>query len=206
MPATLRSVIGAVAAVPIALGLFYLMQSLIDTQFEQEDVKTRKIADIVVPDKVIETNLKEVLPEKVEDPDEPPPDMEPLDFDMDVDMNSANMAPTVAMNVSINATGLSSGDGEYLPIVKVAPIYPRRAQTRGISGTCIVTYTVTTTGAIRDPYIENETDCSPKGIFERASIKAALKFKYKPRVVDGEAIEVAGVRNKFTYELEGGRR
>ncbi|MEL0153949.1 MAG: energy transducer TonB [Halieaceae bacterium] len=206
MPATLRSVIGAVAAVPIALGLFYLMQSLIDTQFEQEDVKTRKIADIVVPDKVIETNLKEVLPEKVEDPDEPPPDMEPLDFDMDVDMNSANMAPTVAMNVSINATGLSSGDGEYLPIVKVAPIYPRRAQTRGITGFCIVTYTVTTTGAIRDPYVENETDCSPKGIFERASIKAALKFKYKPRVVDGEAIEVAGVQNKFTYELEGGRR
>ena len=206
MPATLRSIIGAVAAVPIALGLFYLMQSLIDTQFEQEDVKTRKIADIVVPDKVIETNLKEVLPEKVEDPDEPPPDMEPLDFDMDVDMNAANMAPTVAMNVSINASGLSSGDGEYLPIVKVAPIYPRRAQTRGITGFCIVTYTVTTTGAIRDPYVESESDCSPKGIFERASIKAATKFKYKPRVVDGQAIEVACVQNKFTYELEGGRR
>ena len=182
------------------------MQSLIDTQFEQEDVKTRKIADIVVPDKVIETNLKEVLPEKVEDPDEPPPDMEPLDFDTDLDMSMANMAPTVAVNVSINATGLSSGDGEYLPIVKVAPIYPRRAQTRGITGFCIVTYTVTTTGAIRDPYVENESDCSPKGIFERASLKAALKFKYKPRVVDGQAIEVAGVQNKFTYELEGGRR
>jgi protein TonB len=206
MPATLRSIIGAVAAVPIALGLFYLMQSLIDTQFQQEDVKTRKIADIVVPDKVIETNLKEVLPEKVEDPDEPPPDMEPLDFDTDLDMSTANMAPTVAVNVSINASGLSSGDGEYLPIVKVAPIYPRRAQTRGITGYCIVTYTVTTTGAIRDPYVENETDCSPKGIFERASLKAALKFKYKPRVVDGQAIEVAGVQNKFTYELEGGRR
>ena len=206
MPATLRSIIGAVAAVPIALGLFYLMQSLIDTQFEQEDVKTRKIADIVVPDKVIETNLKEVLPEKVEDPDEPPPDMEPLDFDTDLDMSTANMAPTVAVNVSINASGLSSGDGEYLPIVKVAPIYPRRAQTRGITGYCIVTYTVTTTGAIRDPYVENETDCSPKGIFERASLKASLKFKYKPRVVDGQAIEVAGVQNKFTYELEGGRR
>lgn len=206
MPATLRSIVGAVAAVPIALGLFFLMHSLIDTQFEQEDVKTRKIADIVVPDKVIETNLKEVLPEKVEDPDEPPPDMEPLDFDTDLDMSTANMAPTVAVNVSINASGLSSGDGEYLPIVKVAPIYPRRAQTRGITGYCIVTYTVTTTGAIRDPYVENETDCSPRGIFESASLKAALKFKYKPRVVDGEAIEVAGVQNKFTYELEGDRR
>ena len=66
-----------------------------------------------------------------------------------------------------------------------------------------VEYTVTKTGSIRDPFA---VDCSPKGIFERASLKAALKFKYKPRVVDGEAIEVAGVQNKFTYELEGGRR
>ena len=205
MPATLRSIVGAAIAVPIAIGLFYIMQALVTRDFQQEAVKARKIADIVVPDKVIETNLKEVLPEKVEDPDEPPPDMEPLDFDTDLDMSTANMAPTVAVNVSINAAGLSSGDGEYLPIVKVAPIYPRRAQTRGITGFCIVTYTVTTTGAIRDPYVENESDCSPKGIFERASLKAALKFKYKPRVVDGQAIEVAGVQNKFTYELEGGR-
>jgi protein TonB len=206
MSSLVRTLIGVCAAVPIALGLFFLMNSLIDRQFEQDEIKAQKVAEIVVPDKEIETNRKEELPEKVEDPDEPPPDMEPLDFDTDLDMRTANMAPAVAVNVSINASGLSSGDGEYLPIVKVAPIYPRRAQTRGITGYCIVTYTVTTTGAIRDPYVENESDCSPKGIFERASLKAAAKFKYKPRVVDGQAIEVAGVQNKFTYELEGGRR
>jgi protein TonB len=206
MSSLVRTIIGVCAAVPIALGLFFLMNSLIDRQFEQDEIKAQKVAEIVVPDKEIETNRKEELPEKVEDPDEPPPDMEPLDFDTDLDMSTANMAPAVAVNVSINASGLSSGDGEYLPIVKVAPIYPRRAQTRGITGYCIVTYTVTTTGAIRDPYVENESDCSPKGIFERASLKAAAKFKYKPRVVDGQAIEVAGVQNKFTYELEGGRR
>ena len=206
MSVMFRSLVGVVAALPIALGLFWLMNSLIDRQFENEDVKAQKVAEIIVPDKEIETNLKEVLPEKVEDPDEPPPDMEPLDFNTDLDIVAANMAPSVSVNISINASGLSSGDGEYRPIVKVAPIYPRRAQTRGITGYCIVTYTVTTTGAIRDPYVENETDCSPKGIFERASLKAALKFKYKPRVVDGQPIEVAGVQNKFTYELEGGRR
>ena len=206
MSSLVRTLIGVCAAVPIALGLFFLMNSLIDRQFEQDEIKAQKVAEIVVPDKEIETNRKEELPEKVEDPDEPPPDMEPLDFDTDLDMSTANMAPAVAVNVSINASGLSSGDGEYLPIVKVAPIYPRRAQTRGITGYCIVTYTVTTTGAIRDPYVENESDCSPRGIFECASLKAAAKFKYKPRIVDGQAIEVAGVQNKFTYELEGGRR
>jgi protein TonB len=62
-----------------------------------------------------------------------------------------------------------------------------------------VEYTVTKTGSIRDP---KAVDCQPSGIFESASVKAATKFKYKPRVVDGEPIEVAGVQNKFTYELE----
>ena len=58
---------------------------------------------------------------------------------------------------------------------------------------------MTKTGSIRDPIA---VDCSPQGVFESASVKAAEKFKYKPRVVDGEPIEVAGVQNKFTYELE----
>ena len=199
MGSSARVGVGGLLAIPLAIGLFYLMQALVDRDYKQEDTKARKIADIVVPDKVIETNLKEVKPEKVEDPEEPPPDLEPIDFDTDIDMNVANTAPNTGINLKLSSSGMSSGDGEYLPIVKVAPIYPRRAQTRGISGYCIVEYTVTKTGSIRDP---QPVDCQPSGIFERASVKAAEKFKYKPRVVDGEPIEVAGVQNKFTYELE----
>ncbi|MGD2006771.1 MAG: energy transducer TonB [Cellvibrionales bacterium] len=199
MGSSVRVVLAGLLAVPVAIGLFYIMQSLVDRDFQQEDAKARKIADIVVPDKVIETNLKEVLPEKIEDPEEPPPDLEPIQFDTDVDMGVVNTAPTTGISLKLSSSGMSSGDGEYLPIVKVAPIYPRRAQTRGISGYCIVEYTVTKTGSIRDP---KPVDCQPSGIFESASVKAATKFKYKPRVVDGEPIEVAGVQNKFTYELE----
>ena len=151
MGSSVRVVLAGLLAVPVAIGLFYIMQSLVDRDFEQEDVKARKIADIVVPDKVIETNLKEVLPEKIEDPEEPPPDLEPIQFDTDVDMGVVNTAPTTGISLKLSSSGMSSGDGEYLPIVKVAPIYPRRAQTRGISGYCIVEYTVTKTGSIRDP-------------------------------------------------------
>jgi len=199
MGSSIRVIVGGLLAVPVAIGLFYIMQSLVDRDFEQQDTKSRKIADIVVPDKVIETNVKEVKPEKVEDPEEPPPDLEPIQFDTNIDMNTGNIAPTTNMTMNLSSSGMSSGDGEYLPIVKVAPIYPRRAQTRGISGYCIVEYVVTPTGAIRDP---QAVDCQPKGIFERASLKASEKFKYKPRIVDGEPIEVAGVQNKFTFELE----
>ncbi|MEY2907902.1 MAG: hypothetical protein RLZZ602_425 [Pseudomonadota bacterium] len=199
MGSSIRVVIGGLLAVPVAIGLFYIMQALVDREYQQEATKARKIADIVVPDKVIETNLKEVKPEKVEDPEEPPPDLDPIKFDTDVDMGVVNNAPTASISLNLSASGMSSGDGEYLPIVKVAPIYPRRAQTRGITGYCIVEYTVTKTGSIRDP---QAIDCQPQGIFDIASVKAAEKFKYKPRVVDGEPIEVAGVQNKFTFELE----
>jgi protein TonB len=30
-----------------------------------------------------------------------------------------------------------------------------------------------------------------------------LKFKYKPRVVNGETVEVEGVQNRLTFELGG---
>ncbi|MEE4661771.1 MAG: energy transducer TonB [Halieaceae bacterium] len=196
-----RLAIGAALALPVAGGLFFIMQYLIATANPDiDEEKTRKLPDIFMPERDIDTNLAEVKPDKPDDPEEPPPDLDTPDLDMDMDLNAVNMAPSANVDVAISGgRGLAASDGEYLPIVKVAPIYPRRAQTRGITGYCIVEYTVTKSGSIRDP---QPVDCQPAGIFERASLKAALKFKYKPRVVDGEAIEVAGVQNKFTYELE----
>jgi protein TonB len=105
----------------------------------------------------------------------------------------------VSADLNIGAgLGFGSGDGEYLPIVKVAPIYPRRAAQRGITGTCLVTYTVTTLGTVKDVRIV-EGACENE-VFARPSIDAAYRFKYKPRVINGEAIEVTGVFNRFYYE------
>ena len=196
----IRLLLGAALAVPVAGGLFFIMQYLIASADPQiDDSNQTKLADIHMPEREIETNINEQKPDKVDDPEEPPPDLDTPDIDMDMDVEVVNTAPQAQVDVEISSSGMSSGDGEYLPIVKVAPIYPRRAQTRGITGYCIVEYTVTKSGSIRDP---QAVDCMPAGVFEKASVKAATKFKYKPRVVDGEAIEVAGVQNKFTYELE----
>ncbi|MFV0276674.1 MAG: TonB family protein [Parahaliea sp.] len=196
----IRLIIGAVLAVPVAGGLFFIMQYLIASADPKiDDSKNRKLADILMPEREIETNVKEQKPEKVDEPEEPPPDLDTPEMDMDMDTEVVNTAPAPQVAVEISSSSMAATDGEYLPIVKVAPIYPRRAQTRGITGYCIVEYTVTKSGSIRDP---QAVDCQPSGVFESASVKAAEKFKYKPRVVDGEAIEVAGVQNKFTYELE----
>ncbi len=195
-----RLILGALLAIPVAGGLFFIMQYLIATADpEIDDSKQRKLADIHMPEREIETQRAEQKPDKVDDPEEPPPDLDTPDIDMNMDTNVVNTAPAQEVSIEISSSGMAATDGEYLPIVKVAPIYPRRAQTRGITGYCIVEYTVTKSGSIRDP---RAVDCQPSGVFESASVKAAEKFKYKPRVVDGEAIEVAGVQNKFTYELE----
>jgi protein TonB len=194
-----RMLISILLAIPVVVGLFMIMHSLIDRNFENPEESNTKIADLVQPDEEIQLETTVPKPDKVEDPEEPPPEMEMMHIDLNMDTDIENSAPLAMVDIAISTSGMSSGDGEYLPIVKVAPIYPRRAQTRGISGYCIVEYTVTTSGAIRDPVA---VDCQPSGVFEKASVKASLKFKYKPRVVDGEPIEVAGVQNKFTYELE----
>ena len=91
-----------------------------------------------------------------------------------------------------------AADGDYLPIVKVAPVYPRRAVDLGIEGYVIVEFTVTKSGSVKDPVV---IEYHPSTIFNKAAIAAALKFKYKPRIVNGEPIEVRGVLNKITFKL-----
>ena len=200
---TVRLGIGSIFAFIDTFALFVLMYTLIATeQVKIDDGKSTKLADIHMQADEITAKVAERKPDKPDDPEEPPPEMEQPDIqELDVAMEGVNVnAPAIKADINISAgPGLGASDGEYLPIVKVAPIYPRRAQSRGIEGYCTIEYTVTKLGTVKDPVA---VDCKPKGVFERTSLKAAKKFKYKPRVVDGEPIEVAGVQNRFTYQLE----
>lgn len=137
---SIRLAIGAVLAIPVAGGLFFIMQYMIAmADPDIDDKKQRKLADIHMPEREIETNLAEAKPDKPDDPEEPPPDLDTPDLEMDMNMDAINMAPAATLDVSIAGSGgMSASDGEYLPIVKVAPIYPRRAQSRGIEGYCIM--------------------------------------------------------------------
>ncbi len=200
-----RVLIAVVLAVVITFGLLYLMQHLINSDLEADDKpETTRIEDIHMPEMEIETRYETAKPDKPETPQEPPPDIPEPDFDApDVNPEGLNMdTPTMGNDIQISTSGLG-GDGEYLPIVKVAPQYPRRAAQRGVEGFVTVEFTVTTTGATRDVVvIEAITkDGDETSMFNRAAIRAAEKFKYKPRVVDGTPIEVPGVRNRFVFEL-----
>lgn len=193
--------LAGVLAVVVTFGLLFLMHSLIEADKRApEEVEQKKVADIHMPERQIETQYDTAKPDKPEDPEEPPPEMPEPDFDTpDVSPDAMNMAaPRINPNLNVKGVGFGGGDGEYLPIVKVQPQYPRRALSRGIEGWVIVEFTVTTNGSVRDPVV---VEAQPPNVFDSAAKKAALKFKYKPRVIDGEPVEVPGVRNKITFAI-----
>ncbi|GAB3370668.1 energy transducer TonB [Azotobacter armeniacus] len=87
---------------------------------------------------------------------------------------------------------------QYLPIAKQAPDYPERALDKGIEGDCTVRYRVNPQGRVEDPQIVG--DCHP--LFVRPSLAAARTFRYQPRIVNGQAMVVHGVKNTFHYRIQ----
>jgi protein TonB len=178
------------------------------------DDKIGNLVDFVRVKQDQEVQTKQRKPKKPPPPDEPPPETPPQDFNVNVDKAGFSMSGMNAtMDINIGGGGFGISDGEYLPIVKVQPQYPRRALSRGMTGWVIVEFTVTEQGTVTNPFVvencgwiknaRNEGDCfdSPNSVFDSAAMKAAAKFKYKPKVIDGNPVATGGVQNKISFEL-----
>jgi protein TonB len=130
--------------------------------------------------------------------EEPPPETTPPEFDMTppADLDTSAARPNLSFK------GKKAGvfaDGSYVPIFQVPPVYPRRALERGIEGCVMLKFTVTKVGSTKEPEVEWSI---PPGIFDRAAMRSALKYKYKPQIRDGEAIEVPNVRTIIVFKIE----
>ena len=197
----------------VTLALFYLMQALIQGAGSALTENTiGNLVDFVRLKEDPELTLKDRNP----DPppvEEPPPPPKP-EFIVEIDQQEIALTdPTAGLEMG-GGPGFGFSEGDYLPIVKVEPVYPRRALTRGMSGWVILEFTVTELGTVIDPVVLSNCgwiqrtgnvggDCvdSPSTVFDSAARKAALKFKYKPKVIDGEAVATAGVKNQITFNL-----
>jgi len=200
----IRLIIGILLGLAVTAALFWTMQYLIETaDRELNEGGSGHLVDFVRLKRDESIQRRQLKPKKPPPPDAPPPQPPTPQLD-NLNPNAEKIAISAApVETDIEMSGgfsLGVGEGDYLPIVKVAPIYPQRALSRGIEGYCVVQYTVTKQGTIRDPFVI-EDQCT-SSLFHRASVQAALKFKYKPRIIDGQAVEVPGVQNKFTYEIE----
>lgn len=191
-----------VLASVVTFGLFYLMQWLVVTdEVQLSEGQTVNFVDVVRVEQQQEPKREKTEVERPDKPEAPPPDLDMPQTSTSAGGGGLNFGD-LSVNTSMSTTGPSLGgqsDGDYLPLVRIQPQYPRRAAERGIEGYVIVELTVTPDGTTKNIRV---VQADPEGYFERAAKKAAEKFKYKPKVVNGKPIAVDGVRYRFTFNLE----
>lgn len=199
-----RLPIAILSALAITFLLYFGMNMLIlTTGQEQDEQQSFKIIDTRIPPKQSELDIKDRKPPKPKEPEKPP---EPPKFDQ---MASAKpSASATDMNFEFEGASLDGGisfeaasDRDVLPIVRVEPIYPSRAMSRGIEGYVILEFTVLASGAVDEESIL-VLEGDPEGMFDSAAIRAVRKWKYRPKVVAGKPVPQYGIRTKLTFQLE----
>lgn len=124
--------------------------------------------------------------------------LDATEFDeTEIDNTTANLNIPVSIDYTPFITPL---DGEYLPLVAIAPQYPSAAAQNGVEGWVLVSFTVDEEGGVIEDSID-VVDADPPQVFNRSSMRAAARFKFQPRVTDGVGVPVSGVQYLFRYRL-----
>jgi len=198
-----RYVLGVAIGLAVTILLFLLMEKLIesDRSPHSEPPKGKLLSFVRLLEEPPPITRAPPPPPVILEPPPPtaPPELPPGEVCEGIACGVA-LGPPAADPPQVTGTGVGP-DGEFLPIMKVAPEYPRGAASRGIEGYVLLEFTVTSRGAVRDPVV---VDARPPGVFDRAATAASLKFRYKPRVLNGQPVDVRGVRNLIRFELENG--
>ena len=94
---------------------------------------------------------------------------------------------------SLEAPGLTGKSGsnsptinpDALPLASLDPDYPRQAVNQDQSGWVKLRFTVTEQGTVDDIRV---IEAKPKGVFEQAAIRAVREYRFRPRMVNGNAV------------------
>jgi protein TonB len=125
-------------------------------------------------------------------------DMPRLDMpEMDLPMTSGE-----GMYIGNFASVDKTEEGDIIPIVVIRPMYPRDAALKGLEGWVKIEFTITAKGTVKEPRV---VDSMPPRVFNREAIRAILKWKFKPRVIDGVAVDRPATQTiDFSLDKSGG--
>jgi len=85
-----------------------------------------------------------------------------------------------------------------VPLVKVGPIYPNRAASRGIEGWVRVEFTIRPDGSVADAVV---VQAQPEAVFDDAALDAINQWQFKPKMVNGVAVpQRAGQQLQFKLD------
>ncbi len=193
-----RLITSAGAGIFVTLGLMFAMGTMIDIGIgagtELRPAPELRFVRQPPPEPI---EPLDELPKPI--PDVPPPPSTTLQGDENgtgpVRLTYAQ--PTPPGDPVLEFTAFVS-DGPLVSLVRVEPAYPHRAMKLGLEGHVVLEFTVRPDGTTSDHRIVESTH----RLFEPAAIRAAERFRFKPRVVEGMPVVTPGVRNVFRFEME----
>lgn len=202
-----RFIISGFFAALIAISLYLIMQSMIgkdsDIDKNRGDLPSIDFSKVKLEEDAKMQSRR--IPKRPPPPKEPP---QKPKMDINQDQQVSTPAPTMNMpnlDVAAGGTGPFLGtvgsvnmneEGGVIPIVRIAPQYPRKALMAKIEGWVKVRFTITPGGTVTNPQV---VDAKPKRMFDRAALNAIRKFKFKPKVVNGQQVEQVATQ---TIEFE----
>ena len=192
----MRLLVAVAGGVCVALLLFLLMHALVGGRdgFERAAEHGRVVDFVRVrPEEVVRTRERQV-PREPPPPDKPPPPpklqtsaQQPVARQV-LDIETPEIAigltggPAVATSWQPGDVG---GDADVIPIVRIEPQFPREALMRSIEGWVRLRFTINPDGTVADPEV---IAAEPPRIFNREAVRAILRWKFRPRIVDGQAV------------------
>ncbi len=196
-----RHVIAVLLGTLITFALFVVMAKLI----AHDQVRLQQPPVQIVPDFVLQLDEEKVIPKAPPAPRSkpttpPPPAQIPAD---PVTLSPGNDAlltddfglepVTLSHDVSLNQR-----DQEARPVVQTEPRYPVEAARDGIEGWVSLSFTIDPVGGVTAIRI---IDAEPARVFNRAARQALARWKYRPKIIDGEAVSQPDMRVVLEFTL-----
>lgn len=139
-------------------------------------------------------------------PPPPPPQQPPQTPQAEPDTSSdgLNFNPDfgdveISTDTGLGTGGLAVADGDATPIVRINPRYPPAAARDGLEGWVMLRFTIDETGGVTDVEVINS---EPRRVFDQEARRALLRWKYKPKVVDGKPVRQPGQTVQLDFKLD----
>lgn len=196
MGSGVRYVVSVIVAIVVTLVTFFVMHKLITgVGGEREQLEPPpgiRFGPVEIDETVETRDRRKPPPPPPPETPPPPPDMqinqmeqqvqEMPDLDLpELDLATTGTGPFLGSMQQADRTA----EGDVVPLVRIQPQYPRDAAIAQIEGYVTIEFTIDQTGSVRNPRV---IDAEPPRVFDREAIRAILRWKFKPRVVDGQPV------------------
>ena len=191
----LRIPLALLAGTLVVAGLFWLMSRMVlapEQTYERADNSAQINFIRQQNDSQTRTRQRELPPPPADAPPPRPPlaTAQTLTPPTPSLVDMPQITPSFVVGVgSLGGAGIAGfgvGDSDAMPLVRMPATYPAKAKMRGIEGYVTARLSIGADGSVTQVEV---VKAEPAGIFEREAIRAMYRYKFKPKVVDGVAVE-----------------